>query len=206
VTAPESLALVGVAAAAFAATNVDDLLLLGLFFADRTRSPRAVVAGQFLGIGALFGASALCSLAALVVPPAWVALLGVAPLALGCAALFDRWRRARRREAADTTDATDAVPASTTRGQVLAVALVTIANGGDNLAVYVPLFARHPGELATFGVVFAAGTALWCLLGTVLARRAAVSSRVRALGAALLPWVLIVLGLHVLAGAAPLLQ
>jgi cadmium resistance protein CadD (predicted permease) len=37
----------------FATTNIDDILLLSAFFADRTLRPAAVVVGQFAGIAVL---------------------------------------------------------------------------------------------------------------------------------------------------------
>jgi cadmium resistance protein CadD (predicted permease) len=44
------------------------------------------------------------------------------------------------------------------------MALVTMANGGDNLGIYIPAFAVHSGhEIAVIAVVFAAMTALWCV-------------------------------------------
>src|SRR5688572_980443 len=67
----------------FATTNIDDILLLAAFFADRTMRPAAVVVGQFVGIAALTFASAVAALLALTVPDGWIALLGIAPLALG---------------------------------------------------------------------------------------------------------------------------
>ncbi len=118
-------------AAVFAATDVDDLVLLSALFADPRLRPASVVAGQFLGILALAGASALAALLALAAPPEWVALLGLIPLALGAKLLF----------AGDDDDDEEAPPRLGSGGQALAVAGVTIANGGDNLAAYISLFA-----------------------------------------------------------------
>ncbi len=59
-------------AAVVATTDVDDPVLLSAMFADpRLRAARSVVAGQFLGILALTGASELAA------PAEWVALLAV---------------------------------------------------------------------------------------------------------------------------------
>jgi cadmium resistance protein CadD (predicted permease) len=53
-----SLAVVGAAALVFAATNIDDVVLLAAFFGDARLRPRAIVAGQFTGIATLTAASA----------------------------------------------------------------------------------------------------------------------------------------------------
>ncbi len=77
------VAALGVGVVVFASTNVDDILLLAAFFSDPTFTRRQIIAGQFLGIAALLAASAVCASLAVAVPPGWIELLGVAPLALG---------------------------------------------------------------------------------------------------------------------------
>ena len=48
------------------------------------------------------------------------------------------------------------------RWNALAVAAVTIADGGDNLSVYIPVFSTRSGtELAVIGGVFAVMTLVW---------------------------------------------
>ena len=84
--------LLGTAAAAavvFAATDIDDIVILTLFFvaARTTGRPRPwqIVAGQYLGIGALALASAVVAAGLLVVPDPWTGLLGLLPIALAYA-------------------------------------------------------------------------------------------------------------------------
>jgi len=75
----ETLSQLGIGVVVFASTNIDDIFLLSAFFADPHLRPRSVVAGQFLGIGALVTASAVAALAAVVIPPGWSSLLGLVP-------------------------------------------------------------------------------------------------------------------------------
>ena len=89
---------------------------------------------------------------------------------------------------------------------MLAVAAVTIANGGDNLAVYVPLFAAQSSEVVVFAAVFAVMTALWCALGLALVRNRWVGERVSRVAQRMFPFVLIALGLYILAGALRLFE
>lgn len=135
-TAVETVVL---AVIVFATTNVDDLVLLAAFFADARARPRAIVLGQLVGMGILVGASAAATFGTMALPAPWVALTGAVPLVMGLRKLL----KLRSRPAVD-----DAVPTSTMRdsSQVFAVAVVTIANGGDNLGVYIPLFASHPSS------------------------------------------------------------
>jgi len=86
------------------------------------------------------------------------------------------------------------------------VAGVTIANGGDNLGVYIPLFASATGAIPIYAAIFAVMTALWCWIGYRLVRNRWVGERLRRYGHLLLPYVLIALGLYILSGARELIR
>lgn len=201
----ELISTAGIAVVVFATTNIDDILLLAAFFANPKLGPRAVVLGQLLGMGVLTLASALAAFLALAVPEGVTGLLGVVPLALGLRQLWALWRaRGASGEGDDAERAQeDRLPA--TRSQVLAIAGVTIANGGDNLGVYIPLFAREPSWIGLYALVFAALTLVWCGLGHWLVNHSIVGARIRRFGHVALPFVLIALGLYILADARVLL-
>src|SRR5262245_17804203 len=118
----------------FAVTNVDDVLLLALFFgqAGRKGDGRRIVAGQYLGFGAILAVSVAGALGAGLLPEGAIPYLGLLPLALGLRAAWQVWRERREAEA-------EAPPQNTPA--TMTVAAITLANGGDNLGVYVPVFA-----------------------------------------------------------------
>jgi cadmium resistance protein CadD (predicted permease) len=89
--------------------------------------------------------------------------------------------------------------------QVATVASVTIANGGDNLGVYIPLFAASPATVPLYAGVFAALTAVWCFLGWWFVTNQVIGGRVRRAGRVLLPYVLIATGLSIVRGAVVLI-
>jgi cadmium resistance protein CadD (predicted permease) len=186
----------------FVATNVDDIFLLAVLFADRSIQPRALVMGQFAGIGVLVSVSWIAARLALAIPPGWVALLGFAPLLLGILALVSLLRRAPREEDADEAQENRGqVGRRTWYAQVLAVTAITIANGGDNLGVYIPLFASDPAAVPVHVAAFTVLTGLWCVLGYYLVNNAIVGDAVRRHAHVALPFVLIALGLYILSGA-----
>lgn len=186
------LPVLGLAALLFATTNIDDIFVLVAFFADPALSRRQVVVGQVLGIGALVLASLAGSLLALAAPAQYIGLLGLVPLALGAVKLWQLLRTPR----AAAPDA-DAPPARS--GGTAAVALVTIANGGDNIGAYVPVFAtRAPAELAAIVVVFFVMTALWCLAAAALVSHPRLGPPLRRLAAPLTPFVLMSVGVLIL--------
>ena len=174
----------------FAATNLDQLFLVVALLSGPGAQARDVVAGTYAGIALLYAAAALASLVSLVLPAQAIALLGLVPLGIGAKQLL----RPRQDEGA---------PAAARRG-ILAVTGINLAFGGDNLGVYTPLFAASPGgAIALYGAVFAVLTGLLCYAAQRLVRHPALGAPVRRYGPPLVPWVLVVLGLWILAGALP---
>jgi cadmium resistance protein CadD (predicted permease) len=190
------LPLIALGVTAFVATNLDDAFVLILFFGDRRYRARHVFIGQALGVGLLVMLSLIGALAALVLPARLVGLLGLLPIAIGVKHLLER-RRAREHQ----VEAAVAPPRAAGWRQTATVAGITLANGGDNIGVYVPLFAtRAPPETALILAVFAVMLALWTLAGYYLARHSAVAARLQRLSGVVMPWVLIGLGVAILIG------
>ena len=176
------------------ATNIDDTFVLLGFFADPNFRAHRVVVGQYLGIATLVAISLLAALIALVIPPAYVGLLGLAPIAIGAKKLIDLWGGRDESE-----EELERHPASAARGQVLAVAAVTIANGGDNIGVYTPVFAVRSGiETAVIIGVFVLMTGVWCAIAHWLVHHRTIGAPIRKYGHLILPPLLIGLGLSVL--------
>lgn len=199
----------GIGIAVFASTNIDDILLLAAFFADPRLRHRSIVVGQYLGIGALVLASASAALLALALPDGWVALLGVVPLLLGLGKLPALRTDAIGGESGSEEHRLQDQEHNAERGlrsQVLAVASVTVANGGDNVGVYVPLFATALEAIATYALTFAVMTGVWCALGYLLVNNRILGGTIRRYGHAALPIVLIALGVYILSGALVLLH
>jgi cadmium resistance protein CadD (predicted permease) len=180
----------------FAATNIDEMLLISLFFADPRLRPQAVVLGQFVGIAALVVASVLSGLAAVAVPAGMLRYAGVVPLLLGLYKLAELRRGAAHAD--DDQSATLTQASSGIAAQTLSIAGVAIANGSDNLSVYIPLFAAKPKTIPIYVAVFAVMTGVWCAFGFMLVRNRVFSAQLQRYGHIALPVVLILLGLHIL--------
>lgn len=173
----------------FAATNIDDIFLLLLFFSQVGAEfrNRHVVVGQYLGFGALVALSVLGSLGVLIVPEEWIGLLGLVPIFLGIRALMLL--------RGDSEEDRKPIEGSGIWG----VATVTFANGGDNIGIYVPLFASV--GFARMGIivfVFFSLVAVWCYVGYKLASYPAVADRIDRYGHIVVPFVLIGLGIYIL--------
>src|SRR5688572_363461 len=169
-----------VAILVFGATNIDDILLLALFFADGRFRSAAVFTGQFAGIGLLTAVSAAAAFLALSIPAGWVALLGLVPLVMGVRGLYGLWRSSRLTESGDEVNLDREKPAPRAgHSQWISVAFVTVANGGDNLGVYIPLFSQDFSSVPLYVVVFAVMTAIWCGAGYWLVSHLLLGPRIR---------------------------
>jgi len=193
------LIIIATAAIAFTTTNIDDILLLMLFFGQVNASfrKRHIVAGHYLGFAAIVIISLLGFAGALILPPNLIRFLGLIPLALGLYHLF------RKRRDDDDPEALDVFRVSTSHSllstHTLRVAGVTLANGADNISVYVPLFASHSlTDVALIIVVFGLLVGVWLFAGYRLVRYPAVARFLERYGERLVPYVFILLGLYIL--------
>jgi cadmium resistance protein CadD (predicted permease) len=77
---------------------------------------------------------------------------------------------------------------------------VTIANGGDNIGIYVPLFAnRTLMGLGITLIVFFTMIAVWCWIANSLSRHRAIAQFISmCYGDRIVPFVLIGLGIYIL--------
>jgi cadmium resistance protein CadD (predicted permease) len=81
------------------------------------------------------------------------------------------------------------------------VASVTIANGGDNIGVYAPLFASMSIYSLTLTIIiFIIMIGLWCITGYFMVSNHIVGYKLQKYGHIILPFVLIFIGMGILSG------
>ncbi|WP_199249985.1 cadmium resistance transporter [[Phormidium] sp. ETS-05] len=190
---------------AFTATNLDDIVILLLFFSqvNAVFRRRHIVAGQYLGFAALVVASLPGFFGTMIFPRPWIGLLGLIPIAIGLSRLVNP---------EEDDDSPEAEPASPTETngrwssflspQTYSVAAVTFANGGDNIGIYAPLFASTSLEslLVILGTFFSL-VGVWCYTAYQLTRLPAIASSLTRYGNYLVPYVCIGLGVVILANS-----
>jgi cadmium resistance protein CadD (predicted permease) len=172
---------------AFALTNIDDLLILSFYFANTSSNGKSVVIGQYVGVFSLV----LISLSGFVigkfVDPGWLRFLGFIPMVLGVRQLIGLFRKQEEED-------TEVKPSY----GFWSVALVTMANGGDNIGVYTPLFAKlNLQQLVVYLFVFALMIAIWCTFAFYLVKHPVLKSSFAKYGHIALPLFLILLGLWI---------
>ena len=195
-----NLGLLGQAAGMFAVTNLDDMLVLAVFFgqARGDRGALPVVLGECLGFGAILAVSVLGALGVGVLSEAATPYLGLLPLVLGLHAAWKVWREHRTRKSGAANCSPEESKEKPGAG-MLQIATVTFANGGDNIVVYVPVFAVvGSGAMVGYVAVFLIGIALLCAIGWFLASRPAIAKVLSRWPHLILPVVLVAIGLVIL--------
>ncbi|GLY33395.1 cadmium resistance transporter [Kineosporia sp. NBRC 101731] len=190
-----NLGIVGQAIGLFAVTNIDDILVLALFFGQGAGHPgaaRSIAIGQYLGFAAILGAAGAAAFGATFLPESAIPYLGLVPLLLGLRAAWAAWTDRTGIQDDDSEPAQDPPRA-------LEVAGVTFANGGDNIGVYVPVFATAGiGGMSVYTVVFLVLVAVWLAAGRYFATRPIVARALSRWGHILMPVVLVGIGLAIL--------
>ena len=196
----ELLTTISTGMTAFTATNLDDILILLLFFSqvNAVFRRRHIVFGQFLGFTALVLASLPGFFGRLIFPPDWIGMLGLLPIAIGLSRLLNPETDDSEAEA-ELEQSENSFFSSFLSPQTYSVAAVTVANGGDNIGIYVPLFASNTLEsLAVILAVFFAMVGVWCYAAYRLIQMRAIADTLTRYGNQLVPFVLIGLGMAIL--------
>jgi cadmium resistance protein CadD (predicted permease) len=190
----------------FIATNLDDIVLLMMFFAQVNRAfrRRHIVLGQYLGFAGLLLLCLPGYWGGLVLSKDWIGVLGLLPIVVG---IHHLWHTPVTTPPPANTQKMQTVelsPVATQSRKLLApptyqVAAVTLANGGDNVSVYVPLFASSPllemgVILSTFGVM----VGVWCWAAERWVQHPVVNAVLTRYGHRLTPVILMGLGVYIL--------
>ncbi len=194
---------IAIGVGAFLASNIDDLLILMAFFANKYFPITHVIVGQYVGMGSLIAVSLLGSLVALVVPPNLIGLVGLFPIAIGIKELLELQKKSNRKEL---------VEQQISKSRWIAVLpFITVAtvtfSGGEEIGIYASIFATNNevSEMVTIIAVSMALTAFWCGIANYLVNHSFLADRFRAISTKVLPFILIGLGIYVLTETFPLI-
>jgi cadmium resistance transport/sequestration family protein len=177
---------------AFASTNIDDIFLLMLFFGDKRFSVVDIYLGQYLGIIVLVAVSVAASLIGNFIDSKYIGLLGLFPLYLGVRQIISLLKAGHTEEEPIRAD-------KYTKVGILAVATVTVANGGDNIGTYIPLFASltTAGKSVMIGI-FLLMVFIWVTLARYLRNHPVLATSISKYGHIITPIVLCLLGVYIL--------
>lgn len=213
------LATLQIALAAGLATTFDDNIYLTGFFANVNRSfrPQHVVVGELIGFSLLISISLIGLLLGKLLPTEWLGWMGMFPILIGLRNLVDYLRVGNGDDQDQETSQlrysglTGFAPRRLSLFAVIrdrrtyAVSLVTIANGSNNLSIYIPLFAslRTPQLTVVLPVPYAY-VVLWLLLSFHLTRTPGLALLLNRYAPIFFPFVLIWLGFRILTDSGSL--
>ncbi len=194
--------LFGVVALAFAATNLDNLLVLVGWQLAGSTPMRQLFAGYALGMLGVLVLAVLIGLVGFLFPIEYLGYLGAVPILLGIRLLLQKSAAepAAPDQAAGTGKNNDAVSAG---AGVLTLASTQLSNGVDTVLVFAPLLADSrlifDAEIAGLFVLL---VVLWFGLARLLGTRASKLPVLARLGGWLAPLVMIGVGVYILVNTA----
>ena len=202
---------IGLAAAV--ATTFDDNIYLTGFFSEvnRTFRPKHVVVGELIGFTALISISLVGFLIGLAISSDWIGLLGILPILIGLNNL--RLLIVNKDESVENKSA-NLKQNARFRGfdsrerslldiiqdrQTYRVSAVTISNGGNNLGIYIPLFASSSlKSLAVIIPICYLIVCTWLFMSYNLTRTPGIALVLSRYASKLFPFVLMWLGLRII--------
>ena len=158
------------------------------------RDLRQIYLGQYLGTGILVAVSLFAAYVLNSIPQDWIiGLLGLIPIYLGIRVAMGS------EEEAEEDEVVEKLGARGSNRLFWAVALITIASGGDNLGIYIPYFtALSVSEIILVLVVFAISIAVLCYISYQLAKISFVAETLEKYERIIVPIVFIGLGIFIM--------
>ncbi len=190
-----ALTMIVLAAGTFAATNVDNLVLLvGWMLGGRV--PRYhIFMGYVVGMALLLAVTIGLGFSSNLMPVQYLGYLGIIPVLLGVKMLFDLWRK--------TNVDLDDLQAPSPKSSIIAIASTQLANGVDTILVFSPLLADSSGGIDYVIVSsFTVMVAVWFGVARLLALHASRLKYVTLAGQWIAPVVMILVGIYILDNTA----
>lgn len=200
----------------FVSTNIDDIFVLMLFFSqiNNIMTKRNIIIGQYFGIGVLTVVSIIGALGISVIPREYVGLLGLVPIYLGIKEYVDYKKESKDKKNEEQQGHHDIENSELEERiyikenciitfinpSILKVASVTLANGGDNIGIYIPLFTSMSlRDVLITVAVFALLILLMCLIALRVVEKPFIQRSIEKYKHIFIPIIFIGLGIAILA-------
>lgn len=195
---------------AFASTNIDDIFILMTLFTQVSASltDQHIMRGQYLGIITLIILSIAGSLIGMIVPEEYIGFLGLFPVYLGVMKVYHHFKNEDDNveiEDFNNPQKRNGIMSTFLGVQSLNIAAITIANGGDNVGVYVPLFANLDLlKLIITVLIFLILVYVWVKIAEYATSHPALTASLKKYNHIIFPLILIGLGIYILASSGTL--
>ena len=191
------IVIIPIAAGAYVATNLDNFILLISMLARYRNHTSIVVAGYFGCLMILVFVGFWIGEAANIAPVEYLGLLGLVPISIGAAELI-KLRRGRAKVTVAKEKSADGVQ------RVFMVTLISqLGNGADTIVVFGALFADSmPSANILIILTLAVMAVIFVLAGIYSVRHPALSEWIDRYAYRAMPFVLIIVGVYILANTA----
>lgn len=191
------IAIILTAVATFIATGIDEIVVLTILFVHykESNSVRDIYIGQLISMVVLLAVSLLAVFGVTTIPREWIGILGFVPLALGIKVLLTG-----DTESDDEYEEKDLIKKTKKfNNLILAVAMIAIAGGAEELSIYIPYLASlKTKDLITTLIIFILLVPIWCAVCRRLSSVKRVRERIEKFERIIVPIVFIGLGIFVL--------
>lgn len=193
----EVIIIVLIGVGAFIATNLDDFFILMSFFALHTDKSKLIF-GQYLGFSILLVIGLLFYQFKFLLPTTYLGVLGFFPIFIGIKYYWNFKNDISTKGLLDKHfDHSKPQKEAEFKGFkiILPMVTTTVANGGDNLAVYIPLFLNMGiFELGITFITFFVMIGLWCGLAYKMVNNQVFGEKLKQYGHVIFPSILIIIG------------
>lgn len=205
----ETLKAILSASASFTAVNLDNIFLLMMLFSgiDTTLRKYHIVIGQYIGITVLMVLSLGGSYSTNHFFKHLIIALGIVPIYMGFKSIF-QYRKKKESDSPENKEMLDnnIFPSNKyirflLNQNSLKIAAIAIANGDDDIGVYISLFSNSSFyQIIVILVVFAILVGVMCYISYKLIKHPFISKGVQKYGHIITPYFLIALGVYILLG------
>lgn len=182
----------------FLSTNIDDVLLLTMWFSTRKRKSerKNVFIGQFLGFSTIIVLSLIGSYTTKFFLQPLIGLLGFIPIVIGIKELINIKNNSKKDESSIKESASNTL---SSWSDILNISILTFANGGDNIGIYIPSFTILTShELILLILIFYVMLFFLCFLTLSMVKVSKLSWFIEKYIVKIIPYILILIGLLVL--------
>lgn len=185
----------------FVGTNIDDLfLILVLLSQTKTKIEKTeVIIGQTIGIFLLIITSILAACGFHFFSNDYAHYLGILPIIIGIKEGMKNYLSDSRIKNKINIDNEKQIQSVFSYSKILKVLLLSLANGIDNITVYIPLFANFTVEqilISSLSIMLMA--VLWCFFAEKLLSFSFIKNKIECYQTFLVPAIYILIGIMIL--------
>jgi cadmium resistance protein CadD (predicted permease) len=186
------LTIIALVAGSYAATNVDNLIILVSWMLAGKTSFTSMTRGYAMATVAVLAISTILGLSSNVIPIQLIGYLGVFPIGLGIYAMIGQIRGGNQQPGADAGN-----------GAALGIATTLTANSSDSIIIFSPMLADSQAIIDLYiASTFVVAATAWFWMAKVASEHTAKLKAVTRVAGWIAPFIMIYVGIYILMNTA----